>query len=468
MLKILIEKELRAHLFTPRMGITTAVIVLIMLMNGLIFNARFNKDTGKINRKTTVDTQGLQENASSLFSLLFYEQTLLKPPSSLGFIANGRSNVLPNGLKVNQFKESQPGHFKSQNHFFSRFQALDWTFLLIYVLSFICLAFSYNAFSGEKERGTLKLMLSNSLPRGTLILGKLLGLMICISLPFLVGLLLNLLIVQLNPNLILHAREILILLVFTGVALLFIAFNLLLGLWVSSLTAKASHSLNLLLMCWILLAVIIPGVSWVSARKMVSVPSEKAMRERYERDVEQIYENGDYSWSWRGRWEGQPPNETVRRRAAGVQATDAHRIQFYRAYQDLRFKQTDRAVTLSKLSPFSLFRFIGERFSDNGYFGLKRFMEQARVYSTTLRDFHAACDQQDKTSHHLLWSEQWASKTFGSQQPVDPASIPRFAYSPPTTMEVWQQSQWDILILSIWCLLLFAGTFTAFIRYDVR
>jgi len=468
MLKTLIEKELRAQLFTPRMAITTTVIVLIMLVNGLIFNLRFNQGMTKTNRETAATTQGLQENASSLMSLLFYEQTLIKQPSPLGFIANGNEDVLPNGTKMNYFTESPLGHFKSQNRFFSRFQALDWTFLLVYVLSFVCLAFSYNAFSGEKEQGTLKLILSNNLPRGTLILGKLFGLMICVALPFLLGLLLNLLIVEFNPHLVLQTREWLILLAFTGVAMLFIAMNLLLGLLVSSLTARASHSLNLLLMSWILLAVIIPGISWVSARKMVPVPSEKVMRERYNRDVEQIYENGDYSWSWRSSWAGQPPNETVRRRAAGIQATDAHRIQFYRAYQAQRFKQTDRAVTLAKLSPFSLFRFIGERFSDNGYLGLKRFVAQARIYRSTVNQFYTDRDNQDTDSHHLLWNEPWASSTFGSQRPVEPASIPRFEYSPPTLSEIWQQSQWDILILFFWCLLLFAGTFTTFIRYDVR
>ena len=44
---------------------------------------------------------------------------------------------------------------------------VDWAFIIGYVLSLIALLFTFDAISGERERGTLRLMLANSIPRHT-------------------------------------------------------------------------------------------------------------------------------------------------------------------------------------------------------------------------------------------------------------------------------------------------------------
>ncbi|MCK5147465.1 ABC transporter permease subunit [bacterium] len=468
MLHYLIDKELKEHITTPKMLITSGIILLVMIINGLVFNSQFIQQQQKMNQEIITNSNGLQDNAGSLFKLLFFKQKLVKPPSKLGFIAIAKEEVLPNGIKTNYYKETEPEHYKSQNNYFSRFRSLDWTFLLIYVISFVCLAFSYNAFSGEKVKGTLKLILSNNVSRGTVILGKLIGLHICISMPFFIGILINIIIIQLNPGIALTGGDYLIILIFTLVAFVFIAMNLLLGLFISSLTSKPAHTLNLLLIVWIMLVIIIPSVSWVFSQKIIDVASEEEIAIRLSNEIDKIYESGNYSWSWNGAWAGQQPNDTVKRRAAGIQATDAHRIMLYREYLDQKFKQTSLAIKLSKISPFSLFRFIGERFSDNGYFGFKRFIDQTRIYRATMNSFMTQKDQQDPDSFHLLWSEPWASGTFSSHKPVAFEEIPQFKYQPPELAEIWNRSILDISLLIAWCILLFAGTFIAFIRYDVR
>ena len=470
MLAHLILKEIKEHIATPKMAVTSAVILLVMVVNGLVFNAQYNQKTAKIDGELLLQNeQQLQgEAAKGLWSLLFFDQTLIKSPSKLGFLSNAQEEALPNGMHANYFTESQPEFYKSQNPFFRRFRALDWTFILIYIISFVCLAFSYNAFSGEKAKGTLRLILSNAVPRGTLILGKLAGLALCVAIPLLLGLLINLLIIQFNPHIALSAADYGKVVVFAAIGLVFIVFNLLLGLLVSSLTARPAHTLNLLLIVWILLAIIIPSMAWVFAQERIQVVSEQKIAEQVAQERRKLWESGRYSLAWNGNWEGQPPNDRVLRRAAYYQDNDALRLNLYRDYLDQQFRQTDLAIGLSKTSPFALFRFIGERFSDNGYFGFKRFVGQARHYRTTLNDFLTQKDQQDADSHHLLWSEAWASRTFGSQQPVAPAEVPRFVYQTPNLTEILDGAKWDLALLAFWCVLLFAGTFVAFIRYDVR
>ena len=63
-----------------------------------------------------------------------------------------------------------------------------------YVLSLIAILFTFDSISGERERGTLRLMLANSIPRHTVLLGKFLGALISISAPLTLAVLMNLLI----------------------------------------------------------------------------------------------------------------------------------------------------------------------------------------------------------------------------------------------------------------------------------
>jgi len=61
------------------------------------------------------------------------------------------------------------------NPVFSIFGALDLTFIVKIILSLFAILFTYDAIVGEKEKGTLKLTLSNNVPRDRLILGKVIG-----------------------------------------------------------------------------------------------------------------------------------------------------------------------------------------------------------------------------------------------------------------------------------------------------
>jgi ABC-type transport system involved in multi-copper enzyme maturation permease subunit len=53
------------------------------------------------------------------------------------------------------------------NPFLALFSFVDLTFVFRVVLSLLALLFAYNAISGERENGTLKLMMSNPIPRSS-------------------------------------------------------------------------------------------------------------------------------------------------------------------------------------------------------------------------------------------------------------------------------------------------------------
>jgi ABC-type transport system involved in multi-copper enzyme maturation permease subunit len=462
------SKEISQNISTPKMAISAGVIILLLAINALVFNLHYNQKMTKYRQTVIENETALRENTSSLHTLLFFRQNLVKPPSRLAFIAEAEEAALPNGMFVNAFENGQPEYFKAQNRYFTGFHTVDWTFLIIYIMSFICLVFSYNAFSGEKERGALKLILSNPISRASLIFGKAAGIFICIIIPFILGIIINLIIISLNPSIQLGLREMIVVLYFLLTVIVFCILNILLGLLISTLTFKPVHSLNLTLIVWILLVIIIPSASWFFAREMIPVESEAVISEQVNEEFNEIRRSEPYTLRWNSSWAGQPPNDYVLRRAEGTQVANAHRVKKWHEYQMQRMAQTNLAVRLSKISPFAVFRFLGERLSDNGYFGFVRFYEQLRNYKESYTEFLHERDQQDPDSHHLIWYESWCSGTFCSNKPVPFESIPQFEYRIPDTTTAWQRIQWDFLILVFWCLALFAGTFVAFMRYDVR
>jgi len=80
------------------------------------------------------------------------------------------------------------------------FPLLDLVFVVTILLSLAALIFSYDAVSGEKEDGTLKLMLANDVPRARILMGKIAGGTLTLFIPFLVSMFLGLLIVLVNPR----------------------------------------------------------------------------------------------------------------------------------------------------------------------------------------------------------------------------------------------------------------------------
>ena len=468
MLKNIVFKEIQEQMISTKMAIAASIILLMMMANGVIFNIQYANKLNKYDNEQIESTDALRSSVSSLWNLLFHHQKLLKPPSKLAFISDAEERVLPNGLWIDYFEESQPEFYKGQNRYFSRFSSIDWSFIMIYILSFISIAFSYNTFSGEKVKGTLKLMMSNSMSRGSLILGKFMGIVVCITIPLIIGMLLDLIIIQLFSNIVFTGADLWIIFIFGITALLFISLNVLLGFFISCLTMKPVHSLNVVLILWILLNIIVPSVSWILSKKMVAVPSEANITQYAYDTAREANRKGGYSWNFNSSWQGNPPPENLKSRAKGVQVLTSVQQEIMQNYLQDKFRQTELAIRLSKISPFSLFRFIGESLSDNGFQGFSNFYQQLRRYRTTFNDFLFQKDQQDPDSYHLIWNESWASRTFSSVKSVAFEEIPRFEYRPPSVSELLKSTLADILILVLWNLVLFTGTFVAFIRYDVR
>ncbi len=120
-----------------------------------------------------------------------------RPPSPLGFLCIGSDRKLGNTVPEVSYREV-PREAIGQgggNQLMGVFPPLDMAIIIQVVLGLLALLLSYDAISGERERGTLAIALSNPVPRHTILLGKLLGGMISVALPLAAGTLAGLLVV---------------------------------------------------------------------------------------------------------------------------------------------------------------------------------------------------------------------------------------------------------------------------------
>jgi ABC-type transport system involved in multi-copper enzyme maturation permease subunit len=177
------------------------------------------------------------------------------------------------------------------------FSTIDLTFVIYSFLSLLAVLLVFDSFSGEKELGTLPLIMACPVGRLQVLAGKFLGALISVAVPLALGFLAVLLMWSLSPSIALD-RE-----VWDGVgaiflvSLLFLAGFIALGLFLSLCAEESSQALVVLLMAWVAIAVAIPqGGSYLAqyARPQVSRARFAEEMERALKEFYQDYEKIEY------------------------------------------------------------------------------------------------------------------------------------------------------------------------------
>jgi len=147
------------------------------------------------------------------------------------------------------------------------FPTLDISLIFEIVLSILALLIAYDTVSGERERGTLKLILSGTAARHQVLTGKLLAGMTTLVIPITMAFIVVLLIFRLSPNINLSGSDWVALFMMYVVSLICISALYNFGLLCSCLTKKSTTSLMFVLLFWIILALLIPNISVSLARE---------------------------------------------------------------------------------------------------------------------------------------------------------------------------------------------------------
>lgn len=342
----------------------------------------------------------------------------------------------------------------------AEFTAVDVAFVVQVILSLMVIFIGYQAIAGEKERGTLRLMMANKLPRDTVLIGKFFGGMAVVGIAAVAAGAVTGILIAFHPSVDIGGDEM------GRIALMALASLLYLGVWyvlsmlVSVLVNRSSTALMVLLQIWVVMVVLVPNAGSILAERFVDVPSEEEIRAMHSEILNRHDELMNPHWEER-------QNLVMRHRENGTSTLDDPRYtavvgimnemhaqcarERLAVDRDFRLKKTRQgriARLISSVSPASVYNVAMTRLARTGEEAYDRFLDAIPGYWDRFNERRS-----------LLYSDREAYREYKIGQfsiPEEPFQRALIGVLP------------GMLLMFAGGVAMFAGTYAAFLRKDVR
>ena len=293
MLMTMIQKEVMHHLLSVRF---VALLLMCLLLVPLTLSINYrNYGQNLVDYQEAVKFANIEEATMNpgmpLAPELEVSKVFLKP-TPLSVFANGLGDVLPSylGMTRNGITQGAPTLVASLSYLLGH---LDFLFVVGTVFSLLALLFTFDAVAGEREAGTLRITLANSVPRDLFLWSKLIGGYVVFVVPFLVSLLFGLLILVWQGFPLGESEIFPRVLSLTLISLLYIGVFFAIGTVISTYLDNSKTALIVAFTVWVFAVLITPRVGFLAAklisptRTSQSVYMEKtAMRDDFNAALE--------------------------------------------------------------------------------------------------------------------------------------------------------------------------------------
>jgi ABC-2 type transport system permease protein len=470
MLRDIIKKEILDNLVSSKFLITFVLCTILILLSVYTGIASYSIDKKEHAQSVATVKQGL--NPPNTYDVILSGALrVYRQPQVLGAIVNGIEEVAGRVSSVSSTMENNLAESKNEsNPIFAIFGPLDLMFIVKIVLSLFAILFTYDAIVGEKEKGTLKLALSNSVPRDRLILGKAIGGYISLLLPLLVPLLLSLIVLLLAPSLTMSGDDWMRLFVIFLMFFVYLSVFFSLGLFVSSLTSRSSTSFLVLLFIWVVFVMVVPKAAVVTAGQIRPIPSVHEIATQKGLFILQVQQGMSQSVS-------QSLNKidpALRKDPKTLQQTYSKIIQdmnnelnrkisennakIDRDYQLKKDAQQSLAMYLSRISPASALTFGSMSLARTGIDEYNRFLNSTRAYKPIIRNWYYT-------------NSSLRDPATGRVNQIDLkvlAGMPQNSFQPEILSQSLARTLPDFGLMIAMIIIFFVGAYVSFLRYDVR
>lgn len=458
MFRNLFKRQLVDEAISLRFLLYSVLILAGMAAFAMIFIGQHHARVENFNRVAAKNSQSLQSAASSLSNLLRTTQTILMEPRAAGFIADGHEGRLPRGLEAGMQRArlaSEPADPRT-----ALLPSPDATSIVQLIFSFFALVLTFNAVSNEKEKGTLRLVLSNSVPKAEFLLAKYLSAVTTLGIPFVTGLILCLVLLAIGGVPVFSGDFMTVVLLFLVLSFLYLSFFVLLGLFCSTAGTSSKNSLVLCLLLWVLIVVILPRSAGPLLRlKTFSVPTGEAVAEAARLAGREVWD----------RYKGQnlitagPEAESTKLNVRVMNESALAEERVHDLHLDRKIRTVKTLMAVNCVSPAALFEYGSAAAAGTGVSRFEYFRRQVGQYQDALVRFFEAQDRSDPDSPHLLFHPDYVSK-----KPFDPGALPQFKEREPGLAERMKSAAAFGVGLILFNTIMFALAFVSFLRYDVR
>jgi ABC-type transport system involved in multi-copper enzyme maturation permease subunit len=342
------------------------------------------------------------------------------------------------------------------------FSQLDFVFFINIVDSLLAFAFTFDAVSGERHRGTLRLVMANSIPRPLFLLTKFLGSFLSFLISFLPALIGVVLVLHLHPDVGFRASDWAATSFLFLLALLYLSGFFMLGLLVSCITRNPKTTLTALMMLWVIMVLVIPNFApflAVKLRSGRSIYEVQAQADELAGDILQQFRKqaGDFVREHGGDWEALSSEEMeiveqigneYRRSVMNMQVREGAeaRYSFIREVET----QTRLSQMLSFLFPSATFVFLATDVAHTGIESEQNFLRAVLRYRRQYAD------------HVNRYIDRMGDYQILSR--ILKADPPDFVYNEIPAVEVIADRLPHFMVLVLYPLLFFLGAQIAFVR----
>jgi ABC-type transport system involved in multi-copper enzyme maturation permease subunit len=446
-----------------------------------------------------VYNENVTYNEAELHKVVVYKNitpTIYRPPSILAVFSEGLAKQLGNSATIEYDKVPEITG-ATANNYLSIFSVFDASLIFKIVIGVLALLLAYDAISGEREHGTLRLMLSNTAARHQVLLGKLLAGLLVLVVAVTIAFTLAVVILLCFPMVDLTGSDWIRIGLMYLASLVFIATMYNLGLLFSCLAKKSAVSLVLGLFLWIIFAVVIPNASVYLATQIRSVEPQDKINEQItalQRDARTEF-GRELKRSGRSYMSGYDEVSDVSGGGFGHgylrSATETHihnelidcsidvpiKIRYADRYAEVEYgylrgliEQTHLANNISRTSPVCLYENVMTALAGTDMASIRHFIDGVKLYRKDIIEYMRSRTNNFSSTIFFTPCTKEEIKTrprTDDAAPLELSDLPRFSYKADMVATLRRIIP-DLAFLVLGNVLFFAVAFAAFIRYDVR
>lgn len=515
MLIAFLAKEIKSHLMTFRFMAALLVTFLLIVLSVWVLG----NDFVLRNQLYVKLSESYAEQSDDVYVPSQFSPMMHKPPTPMSIFAQGKEKRLGNAVVFSRWSVPSDAIDQLTNNKLTADRlSYDLMTIFILIISLFSLLITYDAFSGERETGTLRLLCSFGLSRASIFTIKFIAGFVVISLPFLLSFVSALLVLQFVHAIAFTGAQWLAIALIVFACLIYCAVFIVIGLVCSAVSNRSSASLVLALFIWALAVILIPALGNSMAKFFAPLlPPEEIEQLELQTAAElkvilakyMEEETPRIGGSWQGAYildekvslfdtfsvAGYNDILQYARYQERLKQERAERIWNAKRNHVVREKeQAELAAILSSISPAFQLRDVFTRLSGTGFKEYDIFLDGCRRYrQAVLQDFRRR-GYFDRNIHDLFmrlpkeyfssdevirkrWDDYLARRDSGvplqdiltwerSYQPLREDLFPHFQYR--GAQPDFNAALWPIGLLSLMAAVIFFIGFAVFIRYDVR
>ena len=500
MLITLIRREILDNLMTFRFAAAVLIMLLLVVANTAVLIRDYERRLTSYNTAVEKHRQELLETKT--YSAV--DLTVDRPPNPLSIFNVGLDKRLGNTLAVRHFYV--PSLWDANKHgttnaFLNIFSSIDIVFIFEGILSLLALVFAYDTLAGERERGTLRLVLTHPVSRGHILFAKYISAMTCLLVPLLMSFLLALIMLTTAASVFLSIDDFLRIggVIFTS--FVYLSLFYLTGMLISAATRRTGTALMLAMFVWGFFVLVYPNMILTAIETAPQANTEtvahnqiKQIWEEFDRERKQFLANdpvpeNDWDFDLGGKgysfWggvddsssllyydysgfhfeeleaesESQVPYAQNYHRFLGLQMTNtADRTWIVRkpALETLYVQPAKMERVLLKFSPVGLYDSATEAWTGTDLNGLQDFFTAAQRYHQAIVGYFL--DQK------VFESRRWFT---ADKEGVNWNMLPQFSFERSDVSINAKRALPDLLLLLMINLVLFSTIFLIFVKSEV-